>query len=114
MATDNGLNLLTRRRLNPADLRIILAALFGVYGLVLVILGAFFDMRTQFTSDDGINVNLWCGIGMLVLTAAFAAWASWRPLVAALDPIAGHLTHPGGEPAAEPTQRDASPSTVDA
>ena len=115
MATNNGLNGASRRRLNPADIRVILAGLFGVYGGVLVILGSFFDMRTQFTNDDGINVNLWCGLGMLVVSGAFTAWALWRPLVAALDPIASHITHPGGDlVATEATERDMPPSTVNA
>lgn len=28
----------------------------------------------------GVNVNLWAGIGMLVLAVLFAAWALWRPI----------------------------------
>jgi hypothetical protein len=30
---------------------------------------------------DGININLWTGIGMLVFAALFVLWARLRPIV---------------------------------
>jgi hypothetical protein len=27
-----------------------------------------------------VNINLWAGIGMLVVAALFVLWAWWRPL----------------------------------
>ncbi|GAB2703029.1 hypothetical protein [Kitasatospora kifunensis] len=65
---------------NLLDLRWILALLFGFYGTVLTILGAAFTSAADRQLAGGVNVNLWAGIGMLLLAAAFAAWAQWRPV----------------------------------
>lgn len=62
------------------DLRWILAMLFTCYGTVLTILGAAFTSAADREPAGGWNVNLWVGIGMLVLAAAFAGWARWRPI----------------------------------
>jgi hypothetical protein len=62
------------------DLRHLLALLFAVYGTVLTVLGAAFTSAADRAKAAGWNVNLWSGIAMLALAAAFAAWALLRPL----------------------------------
>ncbi len=58
------------------DLRYLIGGLFTVYGIVLVIAGFFVSTE----KSNGININLWLGIGMFVLGAGFLLWARTRPL----------------------------------
>lgn len=71
----------TRGRVSLFDLRWILAFLFGVYGIVVTLMGLLAHARTITASgqDVGVNVNLWTGIPMLVLAALFTLWAALRP-----------------------------------
>lgn len=61
------------------DLRILIGALFTLYGIVLIIAG-FFTSAKELAKADGININLWLGLGMLILGLIFAAWSRLRPL----------------------------------
>lgn len=63
------------------DLRLIIAMLFGVYGIVVTIVGLWFTDDADLAKADGLNINLWSGIGMLVLSGFFAVWVFTRPLI---------------------------------
>jgi hypothetical protein len=67
------------------DIRFIIAALIGLYGLIVLINGLF-TSDAQLEKADGLNINLYGGIGMLVVAAGFAAWARVRPIVVPEDP----------------------------
>lgn len=77
-----------RGRSSLFDLRWILAVLFGIYGIVVTLLGLLAHAKTVTASgqDIGVNVNLWTGVPMLVVAIAFAAWALLRPLVPPVSP----------------------------
>jgi hypothetical protein len=62
------------------DLRWIIALLFGIYGVVLLVLGIGFETDADRVKTGGFNVNLWVGVGMLVVTAFFTLWALLRPV----------------------------------
>lgn len=62
------------------DLRTIIAVLFIVYGVVLTIMGLFFETPEDIAKAGGINLNLWSGIVMIVVAAGFYLWARLRPL----------------------------------
>jgi hypothetical protein len=64
---------------NLFDLRRIIGGLFVVLGLLLAILGLF-DSQEEIDKAAGVNINLWGGLGMLVLGLLFVAWALVRPL----------------------------------
>jgi hypothetical protein len=64
---------------NLFDLRMIIGALFVVYGVVLVVLGLF-DSPAEVAKSAGVRINLWTGIGMLALAAVFLTWVKLRPL----------------------------------
>lgn len=61
------------------DLRYLIGALFTVYGVILVIVG-FLDGATELSKAQGIRINLWLGLAMLVLAGLFLLWARLRPL----------------------------------
>ena len=63
------------------DLRLVIAVRFAVYGVVLVVVGLGFTDEADLAKADGLNINLWTGVGMIALAAVFAAWATWRPVV---------------------------------
>ena len=60
------------------DIRIMIGGLFVVYGLMLTIAG-FFTSPAELAKAAGINMNLWLGIGMLVLGVLFLLWAKVNP-----------------------------------
>lgn len=61
------------------DLRLIIAFLFGLYGVVLVVVGLGFTSEDDLKKAEGVNINLWAGIAMVALAALFAVWALVRP-----------------------------------
>ena len=58
------------------DLRSLIGGLFVLYGIMLTVAG-FFTSPANLAKAANININLWMGIGMLVLGGVL------RPLVAA-------------------------------
>jgi drug/metabolite transporter (DMT)-like permease len=84
-------------RMRVFDIRLIIALLIGVYGLVITIMGGWFTSDEEIERSAGININLWAGLGMLLAAAAFLVWAWLRPLAAPgegdlepSDPAAGN------------------------
>ena len=66
------------------DIRTIIGLLLGIYGVILVIT-SFFTSDKQLAKADGTNVNLWTGLGLVVASAVFIAWARLRPIVVTED-----------------------------
>jgi hypothetical protein len=62
------------------DLRTIIGFLFAVYGIVCLIWGLVSFTPADDQKAGGINVNLWSGIGMILLGASFLIWSFARPL----------------------------------
>ncbi len=67
------------RLANRFDVRRIIGGLFLVYGVVLVVLGIV-GSHTVKTKASGIDIDLWAGIGMLVLAVVMIAWALLAPV----------------------------------
>lgn len=67
------------------DIRTLIAALIGSYGVVLTIMGLIGPSDAQIAKADGLNINLWAGLGMIAAAALFQAWAMWRPVVVPPD-----------------------------
>lgn len=70
----------TETRTSAFDIRLIIALLLGVYGVVLTVLGLFFVTDEDVRKGADVNINLWTGIAMLVVGALFVLWARLRPL----------------------------------
>ena len=66
------------------DIRRLIGGLFLIYGVILVILGLG-ESDASIAKSADINVNLYAGLGMLVLAIFFIAWALMRPLGEDLD-----------------------------
>ncbi|WP_459545473.1 hypothetical protein [Nocardia sp. X0981] len=62
------------------DIRTIVGALLGLYGIVLVIAGLVHGTAGADTRTGGINANLWTGVALLVAALAFVVWARLRPV----------------------------------
>lgn len=69
-----------RKKAGLFDLRGILALLFGLYGVVLTVMGLFTTSQEELDKAGGINVNLWMGLVMLATALVFGLWQRLRPL----------------------------------
>jgi xanthine/uracil/vitamin C permease (AzgA family) len=67
------------RAANLFDLRRIIGAVFLAWGIVLLILGVT-ESDAEIEKAADVNINLWAGLGMLVLSGLFLLWAFTRPL----------------------------------
>ena len=65
------------------DVRNVIAALIGFYGVVLVVVGLVDDDEQALEKAGGVNANLWVGLAMVAFALAFALWARLRPIVVA-------------------------------
>jgi len=70
-----------RHRAGAFDIRNFIAALLGVYGIVLLIDGLVGTSDAEIAKAQGINVNLWTGIALIIASSLFATWARLRPVI---------------------------------
>jgi hypothetical protein len=68
------------RAANKFDIRRLIGGLFCLYALILIALGLFGSHEIK-NKADGINVDLWTGLGMLVFGGLMIFWALSRPVV---------------------------------
>jgi hypothetical protein len=61
------------------DIRTLIAALIGLYGVILLVAGIVGSSESK-NKAAGVNINLWAGLGMLALGTVFLVWAFTRPL----------------------------------
>ena len=61
------------------DIRRIIGGVFMLYGVILTVVGIVgtSDIKNK---ADGININLWTGLAMLVFGVLMWMWSVWRPL----------------------------------
>ncbi|MET9391331.1 hypothetical protein ABZY20_13080 [Streptomyces sp. NPDC006624] len=76
------------------DIRRIIGGLFVVYGVIVTIAGITAS-DADIDKAEGVNINLWTGLGMLALGVFFLVWLRLRP--SAPPP-------PGVEPGDEPQE----------
>lgn len=70
----------TARAARAFDVRTFIAALIGLYGVILLLTGLFGTSDADLAKADGLNVNLWTGLGLLAFAIAFQTWAMLRPV----------------------------------
>jgi hypothetical protein len=61
------------------DLRRIIGGLFTLYG-VLVLGAGLFDGTNAKEKASGLDINIWTGLGMLLLGLGMLAWMALRPV----------------------------------
>jgi len=61
------------------DIRRIIGGLFTLYG-VLVLGAGLFDGSDAKEKASGIDINIWTGLGMLLLGLGMLAWMALRPV----------------------------------
>jgi xanthine/uracil/vitamin C permease (AzgA family) len=71
------------------DIRLIVGGLLTVYGAVLLVTGL---VESRPHKSGGMHLNLWTGIGMLVVGLFMLAWMRLRPLA---PPEPGELAPSG-------------------
>ncbi|GAB3200775.1 hypothetical protein GCM10027261_33620 [Geodermatophilus arenarius] len=76
----------TKHAAGAFDVRNVIAALIGFYGVVLVLMGLFGNSPAEQDKTGDVNANLWAGLAMLVFAAAFALWSRLRPIVVEAPP----------------------------
>ncbi|MER5291429.1 hypothetical protein ABT382_04975 [Streptomyces pharetrae] len=77
------------------DIRRIIGGLFVIYGVIVTITGLT-DDDAAIDKAQGVNINLWTGLGMLALGLFFLIWLKLRP-VAPPPPAAVPEERPGAE-----------------
>src|SRR5947199_10801625 len=76
------------------DLRVMIGGLFTFYGVVLIFAGIFAS-AAEIQKASGIDINLWMGIGMLIVGLLFLLWWRLKPLQLPVDPA--HDVEPAAE-----------------
>ncbi|MGI5246111.1 hypothetical protein [Dactylosporangium sp. CA-139066] len=76
MSDENKMD--TARAARLFDVRRVIGGLFTVYGVVVTIVGIF-DSQAEIDKAAGVRINLWIGLGMLVLGLLFLLWQWLRP-----------------------------------
>jgi hypothetical protein len=71
----------TKHAAGAFDVRNVIAALIGFYGVVLVVVGLVDNGGDALKKTGGVNANLWVGLAMIVFALAFALWSRLRPIV---------------------------------
>jgi hypothetical protein len=66
------------------DIRRLIGGIFVIYGVILTVLGLG-ESDASIAKSADININLYAGLGMLVVGILFLAWAFSRPLPAEID-----------------------------
>ncbi len=61
------------------DIRLLIGGLFTLYGVMLTVAGLFTSSSARHKAS-GLNINLWLGIGMLVVGLLFLLWRQLSPL----------------------------------
>ncbi len=61
------------------DLRTWIAAMFATFGTMLTVYGAFFATADDLAKGAGINLNLWTGVGLIVVALLFTVWLLAKP-----------------------------------
>jgi hypothetical protein len=60
------------------DVRRVIGGLFVVYGVIVTLRGIF-DGKADIDKAQGVRINLWMGLGMLVLGLLFLLWLRLNP-----------------------------------
>ncbi|MEW2144527.1 hypothetical protein AB0869_17125 [Micromonospora vinacea] len=60
------------------DIRRVIGGLFVAYGIIVTLIGIF-DSRAEIDKAEGVRINLWAGLAMLVFGLLMLLWQWLRP-----------------------------------
>jgi hypothetical protein len=80
-ATREGIDTDVPHKVRAFDIRAIVGALIGFYGVVLIIVGLVADSTRELAKTGGVHANLWSGILMSVFAAVLLVWSRLRPVI---------------------------------
>jgi hypothetical protein len=60
------------------DVRRVIGGLFVVYGVIVTLIGLF-DSPSEIDKAQGVRINLWMGLAMLVLGGLMLLWLRLNP-----------------------------------
>jgi hypothetical membrane protein len=60
------------------DVRRVIGGLFVVYGVIVTLIGVF-DSPSEIDKAQGVRINLWMGLAMLVLGGLMLLWLRLNP-----------------------------------
>ncbi|APT84674.1 hypothetical protein [Corynebacterium aquilae] len=78
MATPHTQPQASRHKAGAFDIRNVIGALLGIYGIVLIICSFVMDSGSPMKNDAD---NLYAGAGMLAVAVIFMLWAKLRPII---------------------------------
>ena len=61
------------------DLRTVIAILFGVFGVMLLLIALLGTDQAELDKAGGVHLSLWTSLVMLVVSAGFIAWVRMAP-----------------------------------
>jgi xanthine/uracil/vitamin C permease (AzgA family) len=82
-----------KRVIRLFDIRRIIGGLFLLYGVILTVVGIL-DGQAAVDKAQGVRINLWTGIAMIVVGAIFLVWERLRPLDAPDPSHSGETDEP--------------------
>jgi hypothetical protein len=94
---DNDTERRQRHTAGAFDIRNVIGALLGIYGVVLLVLGLVSNDTGEQTGD--LNANLWAGIALVVVSVLFLGWARVRPTVVDEEAVADERASDDDSPA---------------
>ncbi|WP_159626284.1 MULTISPECIES: hypothetical protein [unclassified Actinomyces] len=62
-----------------ADIRTVIAAVLGIFGLFLLVCSGFLNGEDEMAKTGGVNANLWAGIALVVVAVLMALWWGASP-----------------------------------
>ena len=81
------------------DLRFVLALLFGIFGVIVTYTGIVAGPE-EIEKAAGINISLWTGLALLLLSTVFTVWLLRSP--PEVPTSTSDLGHEDGEPGDRP------------
>jgi len=86
-----------RRVARLFDVRLVIGGLFVVYGVIVTLIGLF-DSPTDLQKAQGVRINTWMGLAMLVFGLLMLLWLRLSPPEALPEPTGDETdTQPSGE-----------------
>jgi hypothetical protein len=93
-----------RRVARLFDVRLVIGGLFVLYGVILIGMGLF-DSPADLAKAQGVHINIWMGIAMLVFGLLMLLWLRLSPPEALPEPGDDADTVPSDEGDESPDRR---------